>query len=212
METVLNHERKLQQSKTFQKVLHFHQIIFQVKFQIGMAHRYTRGLVPGDEFSSDLCSCCAPPGGWSLCCCTLWLPCITLGDNNEFVGGPCGFIGGVLAGVAQLVTGWPLVGCFCSFYHARQTRRMKVHFLERHVPPESHTCKDLCVAFWCTGCLHCQVRREQMLLEYSGLDPNVPAMHRQGPPCHPQHPNGPRHSSAPLVGANDVWVGPNQIV
>lgn len=117
----------------------------------------TGGFTQGNS----LFSCCAKPGGWGLCCISWCIPCITLGDNNAFWGGPLGWIGGFLAGFLDLIcAGVP--GCVLTFLAARETVRMKSPN-QFALYQNDHTCNHLLKAWCCMSCLMCQVRREQMM-------------------------------------------------
>ncbi|CAE7302212.1 unnamed protein product [Symbiodinium necroappetens] len=50
------------------------------------------------SWSTGLFDCCGQPGGVGLCVRASLCPCTVLGDINERLEGPCGFVGGCCCG------------------------------------------------------------------------------------------------------------------
>ncbi|GLJ49718.1 hypothetical protein SUGI_1055070 [Cryptomeria japonica] len=121
------------------------------------------------EWSSALCACTEDP---SLCCLTLWCPCVTFGQIAEIVdeGSPsCGVSGAIygllcFTGIAlAAITG---LGCLSGFgwcYSCTYRSRMRAKFNLAEIP-----CTDCLLHCCCDLCALCQEYKE---LKHRGYEP-----------------------------------------
>ncbi|CAO2825449.1 unnamed protein product [Amaranthus hypochondriacus] len=113
-------------------------------------------VVLAQDFSTALCDCCSD---CSVCCLTLWCPCITFGRIAEIVdhgSSSCG-----LSGTLYCVL-FALTGCQW-IYSCTYRSKMKAIFGMR-----GDCCGDCCVHCCCEQCALCQEYRE---LQRRGYDP-----------------------------------------
>lgn len=107
------------------------------------------------NYSTRMFDVCGEPGGFSLCCLTLFCSCLTSGEINERADGPAGWIGGCLFDFvltySAMITGFPFCGlCIMTGAHGMRF--------------EHDSLKNWLKALCCSPCYACQLTREFRLL------------------------------------------------
>ena len=154
-----------------------------------------------ERWSTGLCDCCAFPGGCGLFCVTWCCPCITAGQNNQWLKGCGGFIGGMApyfaVYIAVIVSSWwfaamgqdwlrvhysTVGGIWPSVVWGAQI--LPAVFLFMHgqstaeklnIGVKENACMGVMKAWCCSWCYLCQVRREQMIADRNVLPVMQPA-------------------------------------
>ena len=110
------------------------------------------------SWSTGLCDCCGQPGGCCLCVRASFCPCTILGDINERVGGPCGFIG----------------GCFCGCLTEPCCLPYLATTVAQRANIDEGCLKAVCCSICCSICYMTQVYKET---EVKNMKPNQQQMH-----------------------------------